>query len=134
MPEFEDAREMSAEPQAIWRVVSDPQRLPEWVPTTVSSRAAGEDTVELKGESHGHDYDMLGRFVTDEAAHELFWYSPRQNGYRGALTVVEHPTGSLVTLRVVIPDIPPGADAEVIRGLGETLDRINQLTTVGPQP
>jgi uncharacterized protein YndB with AHSA1/START domain len=129
MPEFEDAREMSAKPQAVWHLVSDPERLPEWVPTTVSSHQTGEDTVELQGESHGHDYDMAGRFVADEEAHELFWYSPRRNGYRGALTILPHETGSLVTVRVVIPDIPPGADAEVIRGLGETLDRINQLTT-----
>jgi uncharacterized protein YndB with AHSA1/START domain len=131
MPEFEDARELNAAPQAVWRLVSDPQRLAEWVPTTTFSRPAGEDTVELQGESHGHDYDLQGRFVTDDVAHELFWYSPRQNGYRGALTVLVHAAGSLVTLRVVIPDddLEPGFDAEVIRGLGETLDRIDRLTS-----
>jgi hypothetical protein len=33
-----------------------------------------------------------------------------------------------VTLHVTIPDVPPGADAELTRGLSETLDRIDQLT------
>ncbi len=128
MPEFEDSREMDATPQAVWRLVSDPQRLAEWVPTATSSRAAGEDSVQLQGDSHGHDYDTRGGFVADEAARRLSWDSPRHSGYAGVLTVTGHDAGSLVTVRVTIPDVPPGADAEVARGLGETLDRIDQLT------
>lgn len=128
MPDFEQSREIDAAPEAVWQLVSDPHRLAEWVPTTASSEPAGEDHVQLRGESHGHDYDTCGGFTADDAAHRLSWDSPRHNGYEGVLTVTGHGTGSRVAVRVTIPDVPPGADAELARGLGETLDRIDRLT------
>jgi carbon monoxide dehydrogenase subunit G len=36
--DFEESREMGAAPEVIWRLVSDAQRLAEWVPTTTSSQ------------------------------------------------------------------------------------------------
>ena len=128
MPDFEQSREIGAAPDAVWRLVSDPHRVAEWVPTTVSSEVAGEGRVQLRGESHGHDYDARGGFAADDAARRLTWDSPRHSGYRGVLTVTGRGAGSRVTVRVTIPDVPPGADAELARGLGETLDRIDQLT------
>ena len=128
MPDFEGSREMGATPEIVWRLVSDPQRLADWVPTTMSSRPVGEDSVQLQGESHGHDYDTRGGFDADDAAHRLSWDSPRHSGYRGVLTVTGQGGGSLVTVRVSIPDVPPGADAELARGLDEALDRIDRLT------
>jgi uncharacterized protein YndB with AHSA1/START domain len=130
MPEFEQAREMDAAPEAIWRLVSDPHRVAEWVPTTASSQPTGEDSVHLRGESHGHDYDTRGGFDADDAARRLSWDSPRHEGYQGVLTVAGHGTGSRVTVQVTIPDVPPGAGAEMARGIGETLDRIEQLTKI----
>jgi uncharacterized protein YndB with AHSA1/START domain len=125
--DFEESREMDVAPQAVWRLVSDRQRLAEWVPTTVSSRPAGHDGVELQGESHGHEYDTRGGFTADDAARTLSWDSPRVTGYRGVLTVSGHGEGSRVTVRVTIPDVPSGARAELERGLSETLDRIDRL-------
>jgi predicted DNA-binding protein (MmcQ/YjbR family)/uncharacterized protein YndB with AHSA1/START domain len=128
MPDFEESREMDAAPEVVWRLVSDPQRLAEWVPTTRFSQPAGHDTVRLQGESHGHDYDIRGGFAADDATRRLSWDSPRHSGYQGVLTVTGDDAGSRVTVRVTIPDLPPGADAELARGLTETLDRIDQLT------
>ena len=119
---------MGAAPEVIWRLISDPQRLAEWVPTTTSSQPTSEDSVQLRGESHGHGYDTRGGFAADDAARRLSWDSPRHSGYRGDLTVTGHGAGSRVTVRLTIPDVPPGADAELVRGLGETLDRIDRLT------
>jgi len=126
--DFEESREMGAAPEVIWRLVSDPQRLAEWVPTTTSSQPTGEDSVQLRGESHGHGYDARGGFAADAAARRLSWDSPRHSGYQGDLTVAGHGAGSRVTVRLTIPHVPPGADAELVRGLGETLDRIDRLT------
>jgi uncharacterized protein YndB with AHSA1/START domain len=128
MAEFEQSREIAARPDAVWGLVSDPRRLAEWVPTTTSSRPAGPDAVELQGESHGHDYDTRGGFVADADGRRLSWDSPRLGGYRGTLAVTEHGAGSRVTVQVTIPDVPAGARGEIERGLGETLDRISQLT------
>ena len=127
MPDFEHSREIDAPPEAVWSLVSDPNRLADWVPTTRASRPAGADTVQLQGESHGHDYNLRGGFVADDDTHRLSWDSPRLSGYSGALTVAEHADGSRVTVRVTIPDAPASADEEIIRGLRETLDRIDRL-------
>jgi uncharacterized protein YndB with AHSA1/START domain len=127
MTDFEQSRDVGAAPAAVWRLVSDPNRLADWVPTTTASRPAGGDAVELQGESHGHDYDTRGGFVTDDAAMRLSWDSPRLSGYRGTLVVADHEAGSRVTVHVTIPDAPARADEEIKRGLRETLDRIAGL-------
>ncbi len=127
MPDFEESREVGAAPDAVWRLVSDPNRLAEWVPTTTASRPVGEDSVRLQGESHGHDYDTRGGFVADDAAKRLSWDSPRHSGYRGSLVVAGHGGGSRVTVWVTIPDAPAQAEEEIMRGLRDTLDRIARL-------
>jgi len=127
MGDFEQSQDIGAAPEAVWRLVSDRSRLADWVPTATASRPAGEDAVQLQGESHGHDYDTRGGFVTDDAAKRLSWDSPRHSGYRGTLVVADHPDGSRVTVRVTIPDAPAQADEEIKRGLRETLDRIARL-------
>ena len=127
MPDFEQSREIDAAPEAVWRLVSDPRRLADWVPTTTASRPAGDETVQLQGESHGHDYDTRGGFVTDDDQRRLSWDSPRLSGYQGALTVAGHGAGSVVTVRVTIPGIPDEVDEEITRGIRETLDRIGTL-------
>ena len=123
MGDFEQSRDIGAAPDAVWRLVSDPNRLADWVPTTTASRPAGGDAVELQGESHGHDYDTRSGFVTDDAAKRLSWDSPRLSGYRGTLVVADHAGSSRVTVRVTIPDDLARADEEIDRGLRETLDR-----------
>jgi uncharacterized protein YndB with AHSA1/START domain len=128
MGDFEQSRDIGAASEAVWRLVSDPNRLADWVPTTTASRPAGEDAVRLRGESHGHDYDTRGGFVTDDAAKRLSWDSPRLSGYRGSLVVADHEGGSRVTVSVTIPDAPAQADEEIKRGLRETLDRIAGLS------
>ena len=127
MADFEQSQQIDATPEAIWRLVSDPGRLADWVPTTTLSRPAGKDAVELQGESHGHDYDIRSGFVADAAARRLSWDSPRLSGYRGALLVAGQAGGSWVTVQVTIPDALAREDEEITRGLGETLDRIARL-------
>ena len=127
MPDFEQSREIDSAPDAVWRIVSDPDRLADWVPTTTASRPEGDDAVHLQGESHGHGYDIRSGFVADAAARRLSWDSPRLSGYRGTLVVADHAGSSRVTVRVTIPDDLARADEEIDRGLRETLDRIAGL-------
>lgn len=131
MPDFEKSQKISASPDLTWAVVSDPRRLADWVPTAASSRPAGDDTVHLTGESHGHDYDTESGFVADDSTRRLSWNSPRLPGYEGTLTVTPDGAGSHVTVRMAIPGVPAGAGPELERGLGEALDRIDRLTAGG---
>ena len=48
MTDFERSQDIDAAPEAVWRVVSDPDRLAEWLPTTTASHPTGHDTVELE--------------------------------------------------------------------------------------
>ena len=128
MGDFEQSRDIGAAPDAVWRLVSDPNRLADWVPTTTASRPEGEDAVHLQGESHGHDYDLRSGFVADAVARRLSWDSPRLSGYQGVLQVADHAGGSRVTVQVSIPDALAREDEEITRGLRETLDRIGSLT------
>src|SRR5215472_4595447 len=107
--DVEQSRQLDATAEAVWRLVSDPDRLAEWVPTIAASSPAGQGTVHLQGESHGHDYDISGRLTLDHAARRLSWDSPRNPGYQGVLTVAGHDDGSMVTVRVSVPDLPPSA-------------------------
>jgi uncharacterized protein YndB with AHSA1/START domain len=127
MADFEQSGKIDAAPDAVWRIVSDPDRLADWVPTATASRPEGADAVHLEGESHGHDYDIRSGFVADAAARRLSWDSPRLSGYRGALLVADHPGGSRVTVQVSIPGALAREDEEITRGLRETLDRIARL-------
>jgi uncharacterized protein YndB with AHSA1/START domain len=111
----------------VWRLVSDPSRLADWVPTTTASRPEGAAAVHLQGESHGHDYDLSSGFAADAAGRRLSWDSPRLSGYRGALLVADNPGGSRVTVQVTIPDALARDDEEIARGLRDTLDRIARL-------
>jgi carbon monoxide dehydrogenase subunit G len=53
------SRRLEVSGEAVWAIVADPRRLPEWLPTVVAAHvtAEGEDLdsrVKLEGESHGH--------------------------------------------------------------------------------
>jgi uncharacterized protein YndB with AHSA1/START domain len=126
VPDYEGSRAIDAPPDAVWRLVADPQRLPEWVPTTQESHAEGGG-VWLHGESHGHSYDMHGGFHADEQARRLSWDSSRLPGYLGDLSIAEEGAGSRVTIHLTVPDLPPDAGEEMNRGIAEALDRIAQL-------
>jgi uncharacterized protein YndB with AHSA1/START domain len=128
VPDYEGSRVIDATPDSVWRLVADPQRLPEWVPTTQESHREGGG-VWLHGESHGHSYDMQSGFQADEQTRRLSWNSPRLPGYRGELSVAEDGAGSRVTVHVTVPDLPPAVDEEMNRGIAEALDRIGELVS-----
>src|SRR5262249_59413293 len=107
MADFEQSQQIDAAPDAVWRLVSDPRRLADWVPTTSASRPEGEDHVHLRGESHGHDYDTSGGFVTDDAAPPPSWDSPRPSRHPGTPLVAANNGGPRATPPVPPPPAPP---------------------------
>jgi uncharacterized protein YndB with AHSA1/START domain len=129
--QVENARTIQATDDAIWRVVADPARLAEWVPTARVARPADAEDVHLEGKSHGHPYSVTSPFHADEAHRRLEWSAPAVPGYEGSLEVLGQGDASEVQLHLIIPDdrLPASDDviAEVRRGMDEALERLASL-------
>lgn len=54
MTNVDSSRTLNASGDAVWRIVADPARLAEWVPTTRLAQRADAEDLHLEGESHGH--------------------------------------------------------------------------------
>lgn len=131
MTQVDSSRTIQASGDAVWRVVADPARLAEWVPTARVARPVDAEDVHLEGESHGHPYSVTSPFHADEAQHRLEWSAPDVPGYEGSLQVVDRGGSSEVQIHLSIPDAKmPASDevlAELRRGTEEVLDRLVSL-------
>jgi uncharacterized protein YndB with AHSA1/START domain len=128
MPEYDISRVIPASVEAVWAVVSDPDRLPRWVPTAAASAQVGDTEVRLEGESHGHPYSVTAPLLIEEERRRLSW-SGDGSGYHGWLQVRGHEDDCEVSLHIVIPADHRVADAdeEISHGMTETLDRVERL-------
>jgi len=131
MTHVDSSRMLDASGDAVWRVVADPARLADWVPTARVARPTDADDVHLEGESHGHPYSVTSPFHADQAQRRLDWSAPEIPGYAGSLQVVDRGAASEVQIHLTIPDdkLPASDDvvAEIRRGTEEALDRIGAL-------
>ncbi len=135
--DFDGSRRLDVSGDAVWSVVADPNRLPEWLPTVAAAHVpegtdGSNQSVELEGESHGHAYSLSGLWNADGTARRLEWAGAGGDGYRGSLRVLDRVAGSSeVEVHVTVPDERvasfPDAGAEIRRGMEETLDRLSTL-------
>src|SRR5262245_8990279 len=127
MTQVDSSRTLNASGDAVWRVVADPARLADWVPTTRFVRAIDPEGVHLEGESQGHPYAVTSPFHADQAQRRLDWSAPDVPGYKGSLQVIDRDDVAEVQIHLTIPDDTlPASDevtAEIQRGTDEALDR-----------
>ena len=133
----DDSRTLAVSAQAVWAIVADPRRLPEWLPTVATAHFAtqGEGqnaSIELEGESHGHRYSLTSLWADDQDVHKLVWGDNSIGGYRGSLSVQDLATGSSeIQLNLNVPDERvaswPDAEGEIRRGMAEAFDRLSIL-------
>jgi len=96
--------------EAVWAIVADPRRLPEWLATVAAShlttRGEGQNaSVEPEGESHGHRYSLTSLWGEDQDVHELEWGNSSSGGYRGSLRGQDAATGSSeIHVNLSVPD------------------------------
>lgn len=130
MIDVEASRRFDHPAERVWNLVSDPERLAEWVPTAAQARPAGPERVHLQGESHGHPYNLDARLTADPSTRRLEW-SDTNGSYRGWLQVVAAEDGSSVDLHIAIPEDRLAASddqvAEIRHGIDETFDRLGSL-------
>jgi hypothetical protein len=132
MAEVEGSRSFDLPGDAVWAIVADPARLPDWVPTMRVAEPAGGAEVHLEGESHGHPYSLDSMLRVEQGDWRLYWGAAADEGYRGWLQVADRPPGSQVRIHVAVPDDRLGpsaaaATAEIRRGLEEAFDRLAGL-------
>ena len=132
--DFDGFRSLDVSSDAVWAVVADPKRLPEWLPTVTTARVpeGSSVSVELGGESHGHTYSLTSLWRADDGDHRLEWAGAGGDGYRGSLRVLDRAVGSSgVEVHVTVPDERvasfPDAEAEIRQGMEEALDRLSSL-------
>ena len=127
MTQVDSSRTLDASSDAVWRIVQDPARLAECVPTTRPAQRADTDGVHLEGEPHGDPNAVTSPFHADPAQRRLDWSAPHGPGYAGSLQVVDRGRSAEVQIYLTIPDdhLPPTDEvvAEIRRGTEEALDR-----------
>jgi uncharacterized protein YndB with AHSA1/START domain len=130
MVDVDGSRHFDVAADALWTMVADPARFPDWVPTMRRAEPTGSEEVHLEGESHGHRYSLNSELRIDENEHRLHWGTPDDEGYHGSLHVESQPPGSELHIHVTVPDghVPTSGDvAELREGLDETFDRLALL-------
>lgn len=130
MAEFEAERAMPAGAEAVFAVVADLERLPEWLPSPVQVRPTESGEVHADVEPRGVDAAGLVRVRPEQLRVEWGADGPDYTGW----LQVEHadPGRSSVLLHLSFlghqPETRGGeAPAEVRRWLDESLGRLEQL-------
>ena len=134
---FDGSRRLEVDGEAVWAIVADPRRLPDWLPTVVSAHLTAEGegqsaSVELEGDSHGHPYCLTSPWSEDRRVRKLEWGGSSRADYRGSLRVQDAAAGSSeIYLYLSVPDERvaswPDAEAEIRRGMEEAFDRLSTL-------
>lgn len=86
--------------------------------------------MHLKGESHGHAYDLDAHLKADPSRWRMEWSGP-DGSYRGWLQVTDTEPGSSVQLHIAVPEdrLPASEDrvGEIRRGIDQAFDRLASL-------
>ncbi|MCX4098999.1 SRPBCC family protein [Nocardia sp. alder85J] len=135
--------DISASPEQVWQVLSDLKRMPEFSPTTkrmipLGTPAAGTWTININRVEGKYVYPTTSRIVRYEPNRE-FAFRMNENGVVWSYTLEPIETGTKLVER---RDIPNGVrrpvrmlinaflggeqqfEAELVRGMNETLERI----------
>jgi uncharacterized protein YndB with AHSA1/START domain len=131
MAEFEAERSMAAPADRVFAVVSDLDRLPEWLPAPVDVRSSGDGEVHADVPERGVDADGTVR-VRPEQLRVEWGHAPEYAGW----LQVQHADGerSSVLLHLSFlgdqPETHGGKPAaEVQRWADDALSRLEQLVT-----
>ncbi|MEA2553086.1 MAG: hypothetical protein QOJ65_1262 [Fimbriimonadaceae bacterium] len=122
--------EIDAPIDEVFSILSDLQRLPEYVPNIREATPEGDGTVRVRGEVVGHSFDKEACFDMDEAAKTMSWQVGAGRHYRGDLAVIDHGASCflMVTLHIAGAEEPSDErTAQINRQLEGALDRIKRI-------
>ncbi len=127
MSEHEVSRVLQSTPDAIFAVVSDVDRLPEWLPTVDHARTLTDGEVELRGSS----YQSEGFWRAEHDQMRVEWATPSRGGepgkYAGWLQVADSAGGGssvTVHLSFLAEQAPDSVDTELAQSLESLADLV----------
>lgn len=103
MSDYKNSVTIQAPAQAVFDFVSDPENMPEFLPTLKEAHAGEGDHIEMKGSVAGHDYRTTGEMHLDPDEREMHWGSD-ENSYRGQLKVTGDDSRSELSIRLDFHD------------------------------
>lgn len=97
MPEFTASIDIFVPPERLFEYLRDVRHLPAFTPTMTSAEPQADGRrVHVKGESHGHHYDVDGEWREDRKAMRVEWGADGDRDYGGSLQVKRDGRGSRV--------------------------------------
>ncbi len=129
MADYKREHEVETDPGRVYELLSDVSNLPRYFPAITSATVvAGGNAVDTTAviEPPGQARrEVRGQawFTADERSRRLEWGSEGDNGYHGALTVLENGTGATVVLELHTESSHEGIDGSI----DQTLERIDAL-------
>lgn len=127
MSEYQHSINIQAGPDRIFRYVSNPQNLPQFLPTVEDAQPQPGARIRVRGIAAGKLYDSDGYFHVDEAKRRMEWGSDGENEYRGWLEVKEAADNASAQVTVHLSFEPRPELAEQFRQQSGDRDKtINQ--------
>jgi uncharacterized protein YndB with AHSA1/START domain len=111
---------VAAAPEAVYAAISDPSKLPRFVPQITAMRPAGQGSVEVDARYEGHEQHGQASFSADDGEHKVEWRAP--SGYHGWMKVDPDGDGSRLTLFLETTH-----ESEREHDVAATLDAIRML-------
>lgn len=118
--EHEHTEHVAADPQELFRTLSDVENLPQFVPQMRAARASGDGRVEVEARYEGHTQTGNAYFRPDADARRIEWGSD-EGAYAGWMQVDAEDGGSRLTLHLTTPHAMHESDVSA------TLDAIRRL-------
>ena len=127
MSEYQQSINIQAGPDHIFRYVSNPQNLPQFLPTVKEAHPQPGARIRIRGIAAGQLYDNDGFFHVDEDRRRMEWGSDGENQYRGWLEVKEAADSASAQVTVHLTFEPRPEQAERFEQQSGDRDRtINQ--------
>jgi uncharacterized protein YndB with AHSA1/START domain len=131
MGDYEQSTTVTADPDALFRYLSDVDNLPDYFAAMKSAEPAGGDAVHTVAEVDGREREGEAWFTADADARTMRWGAEGPSRYSGELEVVGADGGSEVVVRLHTEHTD---DGRIDRGLVETLAQIKQNVEELPNP
>lgn len=132
MSEHEVSRVVQASSDAVFAVVSDVRRLPEWLPTVTTAEPAAPESdtdVHVEGDAGAGDYTSDGFWRAEADQRRVEWGTPSRGGepgaYAGWVQVEDRTGGSEVVVHLSFFEGNGPRDVE--RGLTQALEALADL-------